>query len=150
MCRPPRDRRRTFQPRFFQTILSLANSSSRRPESILIPSASLSGLTVWRWGRDAKKHETVPSGFKLHPYLRGNRPFIRPRVAIDLRMRKWKDYSVMERAITGAEGEARGLSQCRSIYQFAAIGPVIYLSWGALADRAAWPLEPASPQRYSC
>lgn len=95
--------------------------------------------------RDAKKLQTLPGGFRLHPYLRGNRPFIRPRVAIDLRMRKWKDYPVMERAITGAVGEARELSPCLSIYQSSGTGPLRYLSIYLVGSSPPPPTRPSAP-----
>lgn len=88
-----------------------------------------------------KTHETLPRRLKLHPYLRGNGPLIRPRVAIDLRMRKWKDYSVMERAITGLRGSKRvqPVSEYLSVHWHWA---GYLFTRGAQADRVvAWPLE---------
>lgn len=130
----------TFELRFIQTILSckLVIAASRvrfNPPPPLPYLALQSG-----GGRDAKKHETAPRGSKLHPYLRGNRPFIRPRVAIDLRMRKWKDYSVMERAITGLRGSKRvqPVSEYLSVHWH--WSGYLFIR-GALADRVAWPLE---------
>lgn len=124
-------------------LFSVANSSLRCLESILIlpPPPPLPYLALQSGGgRDAKKHETVPSGFKLHPYLRGNRPFIRSRVAIDLRMRKWKDYSVMERAITGLRGSKRAQPVSEYLSVHCHWSGYLFIR-ETLADGAAWPLE---------
>lgn len=110
-------------------LFSLGNSSLRRLESVLIPPAPsfliwLCSLALGEMLKSTRRPLAVPSFIPIWEEI--GLSFVPESPSIW----EWENgkITLWWREPLRGWGEARGFSQCRSIYQFTGIGPVIYLS----------------------